>query len=101
MDSVVSGRSAGKQARRARVAVEVLTIYSTTWCGYCMRLKRQLDREDVTYREVDIDRDPQSETLVKSINNGNAVVPTLLFEDGSSLTNPSLKDVLRKLDQAA
>ncbi len=79
----------------------VLTIYSTTWCGYCMRLKRQLDREDVAYREVDIERDPSSEALVKSINNGNAIVPTLIFEDGTNLTNPSLKDVLRKLEHAA
>ncbi len=91
----------GKQVRPARVVADVLTIYSTTWCGYCMRLKRQLDREDVSYLEVDIERDPSSEALVKSINGGNAVVPTLVFEDGSSLTNPSLKDVLSKLEHAA
>jgi len=55
----------------------------------------------VAYREVDIERDPSSEALVKSINNGNAIVPTLVFEDGTNLTNPSLKDVLRKLEHAA
>jgi mycoredoxin len=79
----------------------VFTVYSTPWCGYCVRLKRQLDREGVTYAEVDIEQDPSAEALVKRANGGNATVPTLIFEDGSSLTNPSVKQVLAKLEQAA
>jgi mycoredoxin len=79
----------------------VFTVYSTSWCGYCVRLKRQLDREGVRYAEVDIETDPEAERLVKQANGGNATVPTLIFEDGSSLTNPSLKQVLAKVEQAA
>jgi mycoredoxin len=79
----------------------MFTVYSTPWCGYCVRLKRQLDREGVRYAEVDIEQDPSAEQLVKQANRGNATVPTLIFDDGSSLTNPSLKQVLAKLAQAA
>jgi mycoredoxin len=79
----------------------VFTVYSTPWCGYCVRLKRQLDREGVSYREVDIEQDPSAEKLVMQANGGNAVVPTLLFDDGTTLTNPSVKQVLAKIGQAA
>jgi mycoredoxin len=79
----------------------VFTVYSTPWCGYCVRLKRQLDREGVSYREVDIEQDPSAEQLVMQANGGNAVVPTLLFDDGTTLTNPSVKQVLAKIGQAA
>ena len=71
----------------------MLTMYSTTWCGYCHRLKSQLDREGIAYEVVDIEQDPASESFVKSVNNGNAVVPTLRFDDGSTLTNPSIVQV--------
>ncbi len=79
----------------------MFTVYSTPWCGYCVRLKRQLDREGVSYAEVDIEADPSAEQLVKAANGGNATVPTLIFADGSSMTNPSLKQVLAKIDTAA
>lgn len=79
----------------------MFTVYSTPWCGYCVRLKRQLDREGVSYREVDIEQDPSAEKLVMQANGGNATVPTLIFDDGTSLTNPSVKQVLAKIEQAA
>lgn len=79
----------------------MFTVYSTPWCGYCVRLKRQLDREGVSYREVDIEQEPSAEKLVMHANGGNATVPTLIFDDGSSLTNPSLKQVLAKMEKAA
>ena len=79
----------------------MFTVYSTPWCGYCVRLKRQLDREGVSYAEVDIEADPSAEQLVKKANGGNATVPTLIFADGTSMTNPSLKQVLAKIDTAA
>jgi mycoredoxin len=79
----------------------VLTIYSTSWCGYCVRLKKQLDREGISYKSVDIEHDPAAEQLVKSANNGNATVPTVLFPDGTTMTNPSLREVTEKVASAA
>ncbi|NMO50506.1 mycoredoxin [Actinoplanes sp. TBRC 11911] len=75
----------------------MLTMYSTTWCGFCHRLKTQLDREGIAYEVVDIERDPASAEYVESVNGGNQTVPTLRFEDGSALTNPSIVQVKQKL----
>jgi mycoredoxin len=73
------------------------TMYSTPWCGYCHRLKGALEREGITFAEVDIEAEPDAEVLVKHLNDGNAVVPTLVFADGSALTNPSPAQVKEKL----
>jgi mycoredoxin len=71
----------------------MLTMYSTTWCGYCRRLKSQLDREGIAYAEVDIEQDPASADFVMSVNGGNQTVPTVKFDDGSALTNPTIVQV--------
>ncbi|QBJ98549.1 mycoredoxin [Rhodococcus sp. ABRD24] len=68
-------------------------MYSTTWCGYCRRLKKQLDENGISYLEIDIEHDPASADFVGSVNNGNHVVPTVKYADGSTATNPSLSQV--------
>jgi mycoredoxin len=74
-----------------------VTMYSTTWCGYCRRLKSQLEREGIAYTEVNIEEDPAAAALVEKANGGNQTVPTLLFEDGTTLTNPSVAQVKQKI----
>jgi mycoredoxin len=78
-----------------------LTIYSTRWCGYCTRLKSQLDREGVEFADVDIEQDPDAEMLVRSVNGGNATVPVVVLPDGRTLTNPRLAEVLEGLPAAS
>jgi mycoredoxin len=75
-------------------------MYSTSWCGYCHRLKAQLQRLGLEFEEVDIEHDPQAAAFVASVNDGNETVPTLLFDDGSTLTNPSLRQVQEHLGVA-
>ncbi len=75
----------------------MLTMYSTTWCGYCQRLKRQLERAGIDYAEVNIERDPAAAEFVMGVNGGNQTVPTVRFADGSALTNPSLVQVTERL----
>ena len=75
----------------------VLTMYSTVWCGYCHRLKAQMDREGIDYQVVDIENDLTAAELVMSVNGGMQTVPTLVFPDGSALTNPSLAQVKAQL----
>ena len=75
----------------------MLTMYSTSWCGYCHRLKSQLDREGIAYDVVDIERDEAAAVYVESVNGGNQTVPTLRFDDGSALTNPSITQVKDRL----
>ena len=74
-----------------------VTMYSTVWCGYCRRLKDQMEREGIAYHVVDIENDPAATELVMSVNGGNQTVPTVVFADGTALTNPSLAQVKEKL----
>ena len=74
-----------------------ITMYSTPWCGYCHRLRGQLDREGIGYDVVDIEQVPEAATVVEKVNNGNQTVPTLVYVDGTAQTNPSLADVKTKL----
>ncbi|HYI52416.1 MAG TPA: mycoredoxin [Microlunatus sp.] len=78
-----------------------VTMYTTTWCGYCFRLKSQLGRAGVEYDEVDIERQPEAGDLVASLNKGNQTVPTLVFSDGSAMTNPSARQVQERLETLA
>ena len=73
------------------------TMYTTPWCGYCHRLQGQLDREGIRYEVVDIERVPSAADVVMSANNGNQTVPTLVYDDGSAHTNPSMAQVKQKL----
>ena len=82
-------------------ATETVTMYSTPWCGYCHRLKSQMDREGIAYAVVDIEQDPDAAFIVEQVNGGNQTVPTLVYSDGSAQTNPSLAQVKDKLASLA
>jgi mycoredoxin len=75
----------------------MLTMYSTPWCGYCHRLKSQLEREGIGYTVVDIEEDLAAAEYVMSVNGGNQTVPTVRFPDGSAMTNPSITQVKHHL----
>jgi mycoredoxin len=75
----------------------MLTMYSTPWCGYCHRLKSQLEREGIGYKVVDIEEDLAAAEYVMSVNGGNQTVPTIRFPDGSAMTNPSIIQVKQHL----
>ncbi|MDO5287713.1 MAG: mycoredoxin [Actinomycetia bacterium] len=78
-----------------------LTMYTTAWCGYCRRLAAQLDRAQIPFEKVDIEQVPEAVAIVEQANDGNRTVPTLLFDDGSTLTNPSVKEVQQRLASLA
>ena len=78
-----------------------ITMYSTPWCGYCHRLKGQLQREGIDFHVVDIEREPEAAEIVMAVNGGNQTVPTLVYADGSAHTNPSLAQVKAKLAEIA
>jgi mycoredoxin len=77
-----------------------LTVYTTTWCGPCKRLKSQLTREGISYEEIDIERNTDAAAFVMSVNNGNQVVPTVVMDSPAGRvvkTNPSVIEVKRLL----
>jgi mycoredoxin len=76
-----------------------VTMFTTQWCGYCVRLKKMMQREGIDFAEVDIENDGAAAELVMQANGGNRTVPTLVFRDGTALTNPSIDQVKSQLDR--
>jgi mycoredoxin len=74
-------------------------MYSTSWCGFCSRLKAALNARGIRYAEIDVDDDPAAAEFVSSVNGGNRTVPTLRFSDDSTLTNPGVRQVMGKLSE--
>ena len=98
-DSTLDGRGDATLMRTddEDPAMSSFTLYTTPWCGYCKRLMSQLEREGIGYDVVDIEQQPEAAAIVESANNGNQTVPTLVFSDGTALTNPSVIQVKAKL----
>jgi mycoredoxin len=89
-------------AGRSDVSQDVATdnqliMYSTPWCGYCRRLKSQLDRAGIPFTEIDITDDPEATKFVEGVNGGNQTVPTVRLPDGRALTNPTLPQLTAAL----
>jgi len=74
-----------------------VTMYSTTWCGYCKNLKRQLDALQIPINVIDIEQDESAAQYVEEVNGGNRTVPTVVFPDGGAITNPSAAVVQARL----
>jgi mycoredoxin len=76
-----------------------IKMYSTTWCPDCIRSKRTLDKHGVVYEEINIEQDPSAVALVKRINRGARSVPTIVFPDSSTLTEPNSNELVSKLKE--
>ncbi len=72
-------------------------IYGTNWCGDCLRVRRFLDQKGVAYDFINIDLDKSGEQLVLATNRGMRSVPTIVFDDGSILVEPSTTALAQKL----
>lgn len=73
------------------------TIYAASWCPYCQRLIEALKSTNTPYTLIDVDEDAEAAEWVKSVNDGNRVVPTVKYSDGSHATNPPADDVRSKI----
>jgi mycoredoxin len=79
------------------MSVTQLVVIGSNWCGDCRRTRRLLDENHIPYQWIDIEKDKQAEQLVLKINNGFRSIPTILFEDGSTLVEPSNTVLANKL----
>lgn len=75
----------------------MITMYGTTWCGDCIRAKRVFADKGVEYAFVDVEQDPGATAYVMSVNDGRRTVPTIVFDDGSVLVEPSSAELAAKL----
>ena len=77
-----------------------ITMYSTTWCGHCGRLARQLDDAGISYRVVNVEHDVEAGARIVAATGGARTVPTIEV-DGRLLVNPGLAEVREALSTAA
>lgn len=75
----------------------ILIVYGTNWCGATRRTLSFLDAHQIPYTYIDIDRDTAARTFVEETNHGFRSVPTILFPDGSTLTEPLQSELAEKL----
>lgn len=78
-----------------------VTLYTTTWCPFCAKLVKNLDRTETPYARVDVEEDAEAAKWVESVNDGNRVVPTVKYSDGSYATNPAASEVRKKVEELA
>ena len=74
-----------------------LTVYGATWCPDCKRAKKFLSEQLIPYTWVDLGEHPEAQAIVERFNDGKTIIPTLLFEDGSTLAEPSNAQIATKL----
>ena len=72
-------------------------VYGAPWCPDCRRSKQFLGEMRVPYDWIDIDQDAKAAEYVREKNNGKQIIPTIIFADGSVLTEPSNDELARKL----
>ncbi|PWH13165.1 MAG: NrdH-redoxin [Anaerolineae bacterium] len=75
-----------------------IVLYGTSWCGDCRRARQIFAQMNIPYLDIDIDSDRQAEAFIKQINRGNRSVPTIVFPDGSTLTEPDNLSLSNKLN---
>ena len=74
-----------------------ITVYGAHWCPDCRRSKQFLGEHQIPYKWVDIEEDKSGEAFVIKTNNGKRIIPTIIFPDGSFLTEPSNAELAAKL----
>lgn len=77
--------------------MEKITVYGATWCPDCTRAKQFLGEQRIHYTWIDIEQQTEYQTYVESVNNGKRIIPTIVFEDGSILVEPSNAQLAQKL----
>ncbi|HKZ02065.1 MAG TPA: glutaredoxin domain-containing protein [Pyrinomonadaceae bacterium] len=74
-----------------------ITVYGATWCSDCKRAKKFLGEQRVHYNWIDIEQNPAGEAFVVQVNKGKRIIPTIIFEDGGTLVEPSNAELAAKL----
>ena len=75
----------------------MMRLYGTDWCGDCKRSRAFLEEKGVKYEYINIEKDDQAMKYVMEVNKGMKSVPTIVFEDGSILVEPSNEELGEKL----
>jgi glutaredoxin len=71
----------------------IVIVYGADWCIDCRRAKRFLNNHDIPFRWINIDGNADAQAFVRGLNHGNCSIPTILFDDGSMLVEPSTQEL--------
>lgn len=74
-----------------------IRVYGADWCGDCRRAKKFMEEHDIRFEWIDVQEDPDARKVVESLNDGKRIIPTIIFQDGSILVEPSNSQLARKL----
>jgi thioredoxin reductase (NADPH) len=74
-----------------------IKLYGTNWCSDCKRSKKFLGEQRVHYEFINIEDDLEGQAFVQKAQNGGLSIPTIVFEDGSILIEPSNAELATKL----
>jgi thioredoxin reductase (NADPH) len=74
-----------------------IQMYGTAWCPDCHRAKQFLSEQRIAYEFTDVDDDQSGRAVVEEVNDGKLIIPVLVFDDGSTLVEPSNADLAAKL----
>lgn len=72
-------------------------LYATTWCTDCTRIAQFLEEQEVPFEWIDVEKDPEGLRFLERVNGGLQLVPTVVFQDESVMTNPSNEEIAAKL----
>jgi mycoredoxin len=75
-----------------------IIVYGTTWCGDTIRARSYLDKNNIPYKWIDIDKDAEASKFVEKTNKGFRSVPTIIFPDGSILVEPTTTELAKKIN---
>lgn len=81
--------------------MSTVTIYGATWCPDCRRSKKFLTEQRIPFNWIDIEEHPEHQEYVERVNDGKRIIPTIVFEDGSILVEPSDAQLATKLGLTA
>jgi thioredoxin reductase (NADPH) len=76
---------------------DVIRVYGASWCPDCRRAKRFLGDQRISFEWHDIEVDPDGVRTVQERNDGNNIIPTIIFPDGSHLSEPSNEELAEKI----
>ncbi len=79
------------------MANPLVVVYGADWCPDCSRAKKYLGQQMVNFRWVDIERDSEARAYVERVNHGKRIIPTIVFDDGSILVEPTNAELAQKL----
>jgi len=74
-----------------------ITVYGAPWCPDCRQSKQFLGEQRIRFNWVNIDDDEEGRNKVQELNDVKQIIPTIVFEDGSILVEPSNADLAAKL----